>query len=128
MPKIILNPKSEIALYEQIVQQIKKLTVSGQLKEGELLPSVRSLAQQLGVSNITTRRAYLELEREGYVFTLPAKGTFISYGYAEKLREHDLLELNEALAYSASLAQKLNLSQGEFLSLATEKYLHIKNL
>lgn len=70
------NISSGVALYEQIAEQIKQLIVKGELAEDEPLPSVRALAQQLGVSVITTRRAYTELEQEGYVITTPAKGTF----------------------------------------------------
>ena len=77
---------SDVALYEQIAMQIKKLIVTGELQEGELLPSVRALAQQLGVSAITTRRAYTELEQEGFVFTAPAQGTFVSHRYIERLK------------------------------------------
>ena len=76
---IRVNALSNVALYEQISTQIKALIINGTLQEGELLPSVRALAQELGVSMITTRRAYTELEQEGYVFTAPAKGTFVSH-------------------------------------------------
>lgn len=65
---------SDVALYEQIATQVKKLIINGTLQEGDPLPSVRALAQELGVSAITTRRAYTELEQEGYVFTAPGEG------------------------------------------------------
>ncbi|MBQ7025023.1 MAG: GntR family transcriptional regulator, partial [Peptococcaceae bacterium] len=88
-----INPLSDIALYEQIAEQIKQQILSGALAEHTLLPSVRGLAQMLGISVITTRRAYTELEQQGYVLTIPAKGTFVSYGYRERLKELGMLKL-----------------------------------
>ena len=84
---IYINKTSEIPLYEQIAEQIKQLIIEGNLHGGTPLPSVRALAQSLGISVITTRRAYTELEREGYVITTPAKGTFVAMNYKQKLRD-----------------------------------------
>ncbi|MBQ2777369.1 MAG: GntR family transcriptional regulator [Peptococcaceae bacterium] len=112
---IQINPLSDIALYEQIAEQLKQLIVSGTLAEHAPLPSVRGLAQALEVSVITTRRAYTELEQQGYVITTPAKGTFVSYRYKNRLKELGLLKLDEILSNAAYLAQALQIDEQELL-------------
>ena len=79
------------------------------------MPSVRGLAQTLEVSVITTRRAYTELEQQGYVITTPAKGTFVSYRYKNRLKELGLLKLDEILSNAAYLAQALQIDEQELL-------------
>ncbi len=108
---ITINPLSDIALYEQIAEQLKQLIVAGTLAEHTLLPSVRGLAQALEVSVITTRRAYIELEQQGYVITSPAKGTFVSYRYKDRLRELGMLKLDELLSNVAHLAKALEIDE-----------------
>ena len=75
---IIISNSSNTPIYEQIKEQIKNKIVSNELKTGELLPSIRNLAKDLRVSVITTKNAYDELEREGYVETIPGKGTYVA--------------------------------------------------
>ena len=75
---IIISNSSGVPIYEQICSQIKAQIVSGELREGELLPSIRLLAKELRISVITTKRAYEELEREGYIYTLAGKGCYVS--------------------------------------------------
>ena len=116
---------SDVALYEQIAMQIKKLIVTGELQEGELLPSVRALAQQLGVSAITTRRAYTELEQEGFVFTAPAKGTFVSHRYIERLKELGLMKLNEIMDDLIYLASSMDINETQLQELLAERYAEI---
>lgn len=116
---------SDVALYEQIATQIKKLIINGSLQEGDPLPSVRALAQELGVSAITTRRAYTELEQEGYVFTAPAKGTFVSHRYIERLKELGLMKLGEMMDDMIYLARAMNIEQEQLLELVTERYLEV---
>ncbi len=113
---------SDVALYEQIATQIKKLIINGSLQEGDPLPSVRALAQELGVSAITTRRAYTELEQEGYVFTAPAKGTFVSHRYIERLKELGLMKLDEIMDDMIYLARAMNIDQEQLQELVTERY------
>ena len=74
---IIISNSSNVPLYEQVKEQIKNKIVSNELKAGELLPSIRSLAKDLRISVITTKNAYDELEREGYVETIQGKGTYV---------------------------------------------------
>lgn len=119
------NISSGVALYEQIAEQIKQLIVKGELTEGEPLPSVRALAQQLGVSVITTRRAYTELEQEGYVVTTPAKGTFVSHRYNERLREMGYIKLSELIDDIVYLARAVNINQEQLQELVGEHYTYV---
>ena len=84
---IIIANSSPDPIYEQICQQIKNAIVKGDLTPGELLPSIRSLARELRISVITTKRAYEELEREGFIETVGGKGTFVSLHNTQLLRE-----------------------------------------
>ncbi len=111
-----INPLSDIALYEQITEQLKQLILAGVLEEHAPLPSVRGLAQMLGISVITTRRAYIELEQQGYVHTVPAKGTFVSYRYRERLKELGMLKLDEMLSNVAHLSKALQVDETELLA------------
>ena len=87
---IILNNSSDEPIYRQIVSQIKAHIMSGELAEGEALPSIRVLAQKLRISTITTKRAYEELERDGFIETVGGKGCFVKAQNKEFLREEIL--------------------------------------
>ncbi len=87
--KILISNASEQPIYEQILCQIKAAIIQGELKEGEILPSIRNLAKEVGVSVITTKRAYEELEKEGFVETVKGKGTFVAAQNKELLREKE---------------------------------------
>ena len=117
---------SDVALYEQIANQVKKLIINGTLEEGDPLPSVRALAQDLGVSAITTRRAYTELEQEGYVFTAPAKGTFVSHRYIERLRELGMMKLGEMVDDMVYLAQAMEVDQTQLQELVAARFAEAK--
>ncbi|WP_330400984.1 GntR family transcriptional regulator [Sporanaerobium hydrogeniformans] len=88
---------SSMPLYEQITNQIKKLILSGELKQGELLPSIRMMAKELKVSIITVKRAYEELEIEGFVATALGKGTYVSMVNTERLRESQISQIEDQL-------------------------------
>ena len=75
--KIIISNQSELPIYAQIREQIKEQILNGQIKEGEILPSIRSLAKDVGVSVITTTRAYNDLEKEGFIATMQGKGSVV---------------------------------------------------
>ena len=90
---IIINNSSPIKLYEQIENQIKTQILNGNLNAGEALPSIRTLAKELKVSIITTKRAYEELEKGGYIETVVGKGTFVSNANADRLKEAALSEM-----------------------------------
>ena len=121
-----INPLSDIALYEQIAEQIKQQILSGALAEHTLLPSVRGLAQMLGISVITTRRAYTELEQQGYVLTIPAKGTFVSYSYRDRLKELGMLKLDEMLSNVAHLAKVLQIDEAELVAMLSNHCAYVQ--
>lgn len=77
--KIIISQSSDSPIYEQIKEQIKCEIISGELQQGELLPSIRSLAKELNISVITTKRAYEELDRDGFIETVRGKGCYVSF-------------------------------------------------
>ena len=119
---IEINMYSEVPLYVQITQQMKRMITDGVLMEGFSLPSIRMLAQDLGVSIITARRAYTELEKDGYVITIPAKGTFVARGHKERLRQIGVERLQVAAAQIADFALVLGVDKHEFLDLIEKAY------
>lgn len=94
---IILSNSSEEPIYQQIVTQIKSHIMKGDLVEGEALPSIRMLAKQLRISTITTKRAYEELERDGFIETVGGKGCFVKAQNKDFLREETLRQTEEML-------------------------------
>ena len=110
---ILIDPASATPLYEQIVQQIQRQILSGELPQGELLPGVRTLAADLSVSIITTRRAYEELEKDGYIRTLPGRGSMVSIENREHLLELHRQEMQGWLERAVSAAKAAGVSQEE---------------
>ncbi|QCX33112.1 GntR family transcriptional regulator [Caloramator sp. E03] len=102
---IIISNSSEEPIYEQIVKQIKSAIINGEVNSLESLPSIRNLAKELQISVITTKRAYDELEKEGFIVTVPGKGTFVAAQNDELLKESRLKIVEEKL-YDAVLAAK----------------------
>jgi len=94
---IIISNSSAEPLYEQIVRQIKNQIIMGGLKPGESLPSIRTLAKDLHISVITTKRAYEELEKEGFIETVAGKGSFVAGQNKELLKEKRLRIVEEKL-------------------------------
>lgn len=107
---LIISNTSGKPIYEQIVSQIKRQIVSGELVSGEMLPSIRSLAKDLRISVITTKRAYDELEREGLIVTAAGKGSFVAERNAEWLREDVLRRIEDHLQQISQLAAQIGLS------------------
>ena len=95
--KIIIKPQGTLAIYEQIVNQLKNEIVTGELKAGEALPSIRFLASELEVSVITTKRAYEELEKEGLIRSVAGKGFYVCEYNQDYLKEKQLMMLEERL-------------------------------
>ena len=110
---IIISNSSNIPIYEQIKEHIKNKIISNELKAGDLLPSIRSLAKDLRISVITTKNAYEELEREGYVETIPAKGTYVSNKNVELIREEQLQKVENLIDTAVSIAKISNISKDE---------------
>ena len=113
---IILTNAGGQPIYDQIVSQIKAQILSGKLKEGDALPSLRTLARDLRISVITTKRAYEELEREGFLYTLTGKGSFVAGKNAEFLREEQLRQVEHHLAEAAKAAALCGMTKEELLS------------
>ncbi len=114
---ILIDNKSGTPIYEQIYSQIKSQIISGALKQDELLPSIRGLAKDLRISFITTKRAYEELEREGFIYTLPAKGCYVAPKNIELLREENLKKIEEYIDEIVKLAVSCNLSKQEIIEM-----------
>ncbi len=114
---IIIRNTGETPIYDQIVRQIKGLILSGALAEGEMLPSIRALARDLRISVITTKRAYEELEREGFVTTVPGKGCFVARRNLDLVREEARREVEEHLSKAATAARSGGVSREETLEM-----------
>ncbi len=110
---IIISNGSSDPIYIQIEQQIKAAIINGQLKEGEMLPSMRALAKELRISIITTKRAYEELEKDGFIQTVAGKGCFVAPKNLEFVREMHLKELELALSQAAELAKICSVTEDE---------------
>ena len=102
---IIIRNTGEVPIYDQITRQIKSLILKGELREGEALPSMRLLARELRISVITTKRAYEELEREGFLTTVPGKGCFVAPRDLELVREDWLRRVEEHLSQAVQIAK-----------------------
>ncbi|MBQ2855623.1 MAG: GntR family transcriptional regulator [Bacteroidaceae bacterium] len=114
---ILIDNKSGTPIYDQIYSQIKSQIISGALKQDELLPSIRGLAKDLRISFITTKRAYEELEKEGFIYTLPAKGCYVAPKNVELLREENLKKIEEHIDEVVRLAASCNLSKQEIIEM-----------
>jgi GntR family transcriptional regulator len=107
--KIVISNSSPDPIYEQVSKQIKAQIISGDLAEGDPLPSIRKLALELQISVITTKRAYEELEREGFIDTVGGKGCFVAMQNKELLREKKMKTVEEILATAVKEAKKLGI-------------------
>ena len=111
--QLYIDNRSGAPIYDQIYSQIKDAIVSGQVAAGEALPSIRALAKDLRISVITTKRAYDELEREGFIDTLPGKGCFVAERSAELLREENLRKIEGHMQEIRRLAAACGLTEDE---------------
>lgn len=114
---IIISNSSNVPIYDQICKSIKDMIISGKLESGEALPSIRSLAKDLRISVITTKRSYDELEREGYIDTIPGKGCFVAIRGVELLREENLMKIEEHMQEVARLAVSCNLTNEDLIEM-----------
>ncbi len=110
---ILIDNKSGQPIYEQIVEQIREQILMGTLGADEALPSIRSLAKDLRISVITTKRAYEELEQEGFLYMVAGKGCFVAEKNTELLREEDLRRIEEHLSEIRRLAARCGLTRAE---------------
>ncbi|MBD5554204.1 MAG: GntR family transcriptional regulator [Roseburia sp.] len=120
--KIVIQSQGTLAIYEQIVNQLKNAVVSGELAAGEALPSIRGLAGELQVSVITTKRAYEELEKEGLIRSAPGKGFYVCEYNTDYLREKQLMMLEERLSEVIADAKQAGLTCQELKEMIETLY------
>lgn len=113
---IIRNANSQ-PIYEQIYLQIKSEIISEELKEGDVLPSIRNLAKDLRISVITTKRAYDELEKDGYIYSVAGKGSYVAEKNTELLREAHLKQIEEFMRKINELAPACSLSDEDVINM-----------
>lgn len=111
--KIIISNDSGLPIYEQIKNQIKAQIVAGDLKADEALPGMRTLASDLKVSVITTKRAYNDLEQEGYIYSMPGKGSFVKKLNEEVVRENALAEIEKYFTDAMTVAKAAGIEMEE---------------
>ena len=115
--QLLIDNKSGTSIYEQIYTQIKDQIIGGALREDDPLPSIRNLAKDLRISVITTKRAYEELEREGFLYTVPGKGCFVAPKNVELLREENLKQIEGHFSQILRLAASCNLSKADLMEM-----------
>ncbi len=112
-----IDNKSGAPIYDQIYSQIKAQIIGGELLEDEALPSIRNLAKDLRISVITTKRAYDELEREGFIYTVAGKGCFVAPTNRELLREESLRKIEEHISEIMRLAGACSITKNDIIDM-----------
>lgn len=124
--KIIISSQSELPIYAQIREQIKEQILNGQIKEGTILPSIRKLAKEVGVSVITTTRAYRDLEEEGFIASMQGKGSIVLSKDNEMMREKYLIRIEEGVMTAIETAKHINMTKEEFDHLVSNLWREMK--
>lgn len=119
---IIISYSSDEPIYSQIVNSIQRAVSSGELSEGDPMPSIRALARDLGISVITTKKAYEVLEKQGYIKTMQGKGSFVSTQSGALIRERRQSEMEQLLMAAADISKELGLSAEALAELLKELY------
>ena len=114
---IVVSNHSGVPIYEQIFTQIRELILTGELKDGEALPSIRQLARDLRISVITTTRAYSELEQNGFIATMQGKGCFVRPRNSDMMREQYLRRIEENLSSAIENAKMANITDDSLLEM-----------
>ena len=122
MVDILISNSSGKPIYEQITPQIKNMILSGTLQAGEALPSMRLLAKELRISVITTKRAYEDLERDGFIETVPGKGSFVAHKNAEFIREEHFRMTEECIQKAVDIAKSSGITLEELTDMLTLLY------
>ncbi|MCG3088475.1 GntR family transcriptional regulator [Sporosarcina cyprini] len=120
--QLLISNSSKEPIYNQIKDQIKQKVLSGELQEGDALPSMRQLAKDLHISVITTKRAYEELEKEGYIYSIIGKGSFIAEQNVDMIKEKKLTAMEEKLIEVIANSKELGLSLKELKEWITILY------
>lgn len=115
--QIIISNSSKEPIYEQITNQIKSYILAGELKEGTALPSIRNLAKDLQISVITTKRAYEELEKAGFIYSIVGKGSFVAEQNLDVIREKKLKVIEEQLSAVIANSKEIGLPYEDLLQL-----------
>ena len=115
--KLIINGSSMVPIYEQIVDQIKTMIVNGELKPNDILPSVRSLSKELKISALTVKKAYDNLEQEGYTVTVHGKGTYVAAANTERMLEEQRREVENDLEKAVGKGRRCGLKDEEIREL-----------
>lgn len=113
--KIIISNQSELPIYAQIREQLKEQILNGRIPEGSTLPSIRQLAKEVGVSVITTTRAYSDLEAEGFIASMQGKGSVVLSTDNSLLKEQSLMRIEEGLTTAIETARTMGMSEEELL-------------
>ena len=111
---IILSNQSELPIYAQIREQIKEQILNGEIREGTILPSIRKLAKEIGVSVITTTRAYSDLEEEGFIASMQGRGSVVLAQDNPMLREQYLRRIEDGLLTAVNTAHTIQMDKKEF--------------
>ena len=119
---IIISNANKKPIYDQIASQIKNMIINGTLNEGDALPSMRALAQELRISVITTKRAYEELERDGFIETATGRGSFVARKNLEFIREEQLRRAEEHLLKSVDIAKSSGITLEELIDILETLY------
>lgn len=125
--KIIISNQSELPIYAQIREQIKEQILNGQIAEGTVLPSIRSLAKDVGVSVITTTRAYNDLEQEGFITAIQGKGSVVLSTDNQMLKEQFLMRIEQGIRTAAESAKKIGMSKEELISIMEQEWKGVSN-
>ena len=119
---ILISNSSDKPIYEQITSQMKQMIISGELEAGSLLPSMRTLAKELRISVITTKRAYEDLERDGFIYTVIGKGSFVAEKNMEFVREEQLRIVEEHLGKAVEGAKAGGIGVDELIDIIKLNY------
>ena len=115
--QLLINNRNGVPIYDQIYGQIKDQIINGSLKEDDPLPSIRSLAKDLKISVITTKRAYEDLEAEGFIYTVPGKGSYVAPKNTDLLREQNLRKIEDHLSEVVKLSASCALDKKTILEM-----------
>ena len=114
---VSVSNASDRPIYEQIYMQLKGAILRGELREGDALPSIRALAKDLRISVITTKRAFDDLERDGFIYSVQGKGSFVAAKNSELLREENLKQIEQKLSEALMLARQGGISDQELIEM-----------
>lgn len=109
--KIIISNQSELPIYAQIKEQVKEQILNGQIEEGTILPSIRSLAKEIGVSVITTTRAYNDLEAEGFIASMQGKGSVVLPKNNKIVKEQYLMRIEQGIETAVETAKRIGMTK-----------------